>query len=73
LELLKRMSDCRDIAESRRNEARAQALRFDWKQIAKRVLVVYEAVSTGRAPSEALAAFERTNAKTHTKPPIVTE
>jgi glycosyltransferase involved in cell wall biosynthesis len=59
LELLQRMSDCRDIAESRRNEARVQALRFDWKQIAKRMLVVYQAVSAGRAPCEALLEFER--------------
>jgi glycosyltransferase involved in cell wall biosynthesis len=59
LELLQRMSDCRDIAESRRNGARVQALRFDWKQIAKRMLVVYEAANAGRAVSEALVSFER--------------
>jgi glycosyltransferase involved in cell wall biosynthesis len=59
LELLQRMSDCRDITESRRNEARVQALRFDWRQIAKRMLVVYQAVSAGRAPSDALLEFER--------------
>jgi hypothetical protein len=57
----RRLSDCREIAESRRNSARIQALKFDWRRIARRMLVVYQAVITGRAPSEALLEFEQNN------------
>jgi glycosyltransferase involved in cell wall biosynthesis len=59
VELLKRLCNCRELAQSRRNEARLQALKFDWHRIAKRMLIVYEAVCAGRAPSEAVREFER--------------
>jgi glycosyltransferase involved in cell wall biosynthesis len=59
VDLLRRLSDCREIAESRRNKARIQALKFDWHQIARRMLVVYQAVIAGRAPSQALLEFEQ--------------
>jgi glycosyltransferase involved in cell wall biosynthesis len=61
VELLRCLSDCREIAESRRNNARIQALKFDWRRIARRMLVVYQAVITGRAPSEALLECEQNN------------
>jgi glycosyltransferase involved in cell wall biosynthesis len=59
LELLQRLVDCREMAECRRNEARAQALKFDWHRVAKQMLLVYQAVLAGRAPSEALLESEQ--------------
>jgi glycosyltransferase involved in cell wall biosynthesis len=57
LELVKRMVWDRDIAESRRQAARFRALKFDWRQVAKQMSVVYSAVAEGRSPAEAIKEY----------------
>jgi glycosyltransferase involved in cell wall biosynthesis len=42
-------------ASCRRNQARLQALKFDWGRIAERMWAVYEAVAEGRSPARALS------------------
>jgi glycosyltransferase involved in cell wall biosynthesis len=59
IELVKQLCLHRDIARSRREKARAQACKFDWRQIAERLFAVYSAVCAGRAPSAALSAFDQ--------------
>jgi glycosyltransferase involved in cell wall biosynthesis len=53
VDLVQAMCGSREIAESRRDDARNQALMFSWPQIAERMLAVYAAVARGRPPAEA--------------------
>ena len=48
VDLLKRISADRSVAESRREAARIQALKFDWKKVAAQVHDLYSAVIKGR-------------------------
>ena len=59
VELIKKLCFDHDIARSRREAARAQALKFDWQRIAERVSVVYSAVHSGQSPSAAVKEFEQ--------------
>jgi glycosyltransferase involved in cell wall biosynthesis len=52
--LVEAMCRNRDVAESRRESARRQALTFSWPRIAERLFAVYSAVRCGRPPAEAL-------------------
>ena len=51
-ELLKRITLNKEVATSLRNAARRQALNFDWKTVAAKVLALYSTVLSGRAPAE---------------------
>jgi glycosyltransferase involved in cell wall biosynthesis len=57
-ELVKQLCVHRELARSRREKARAQALKFEWQRIAERVSVVYSAVQAGQSPSAAVKEFE---------------
>jgi glycosyltransferase involved in cell wall biosynthesis len=59
IELFKQLCLHRDIARSRRENARAQACKFDWRQIAERLSAIYSAVCAGQAPSAALSEFDQ--------------
>jgi glycosyltransferase involved in cell wall biosynthesis len=52
--LVQTMCADREIAESRRDYARRQALMFSWPRIADRLYAVYSAVKCGRPPAEAI-------------------
>lgn len=54
IKLIKQLCVDKDIARSRREKARAQALKFDWQRIAELLSVVYSAVCAGRPPSTAV-------------------
>jgi glycosyltransferase involved in cell wall biosynthesis len=58
LDLIKGMSADPSLAESRRHEARWQALKFDWQEIASRLFVIYSAVASGRSPMAAVTEFD---------------
>jgi glycosyltransferase involved in cell wall biosynthesis len=58
-ELIRQLCANKDITESRRREARLQALRFDWGEIAKRLSVVYSAVVSDQSPKKVIGEFER--------------
>jgi glycosyltransferase involved in cell wall biosynthesis len=60
LTLIKQLCADKNIARSRRERARMQALQFDWQRVAERLFGVYAAVSAGRSPSTAVAVFEAT-------------
>jgi glycosyltransferase involved in cell wall biosynthesis len=51
-ELLKRIALNKEVATSLRDAARRQALNFDWKTVAAKVLTLYSTVLSGRAPAE---------------------
>jgi glycosyltransferase involved in cell wall biosynthesis len=57
--LISQLCADKQIAWSRREQARAQALKFDWQRIVERLSVVYWAVHAGRSPSAAVAEFEQ--------------
>jgi glycosyltransferase involved in cell wall biosynthesis len=57
--LVKQLCVDKDMARSRRKNARAQALKFDWQRISERLSVVYSAVMAGRSPSAAVTEFEQ--------------
>jgi glycosyltransferase involved in cell wall biosynthesis len=59
VELVKRLSVDKDFAASRRQAARSHSLKFDWREVAKRMFVVYSAVKSGRLPADAMRDFER--------------
>jgi glycosyltransferase involved in cell wall biosynthesis len=54
VELIAAMSRHREIAASRREAARRQALEFDWMYVARQMRVVYKAVANGLAPGNAM-------------------
>jgi glycosyltransferase involved in cell wall biosynthesis len=58
IELIKQLCADKEIVRSRRENARAQALKFDWRRVAERLSVVYSAVCAGRSPSKAVERFE---------------
>ncbi|SDT59682.1 glycosyltransferase family 4 protein [Bradyrhizobium canariense] len=58
-ELIKQLCADRDLARSRRDGARHQALKFDWRQVAERLSIVYSAVKAGRSPAAAMKEFEQ--------------
>ena len=58
--LIRQLSVNKAVTESRRSEARLQALRFDWREVAKRMWVVYSAVVSGRSLIRAMGEFDRT-------------
>jgi glycosyltransferase involved in cell wall biosynthesis len=58
-ESIRKLRADEEVVRSRRKNARAQALKFDWQRIAERLSVVYSAVSAGRSPSAAVSQFER--------------
>lgn len=58
IELIKQLCADKNIARSRRQSARAQALKFDWRRVAERLFVVYSALCSGRSPAEAIEKFE---------------
>jgi glycosyltransferase involved in cell wall biosynthesis len=51
VELVKQLFADRAIARARREAARAQALKFDWLPVGRRLLAIYSAVRDGRSPS----------------------
>ena len=52
--LLEQLCAHREIAYVRQENARAQALKFDWQRIAEQVTAVYRAIKNGRpVPSAA--------------------
>jgi glycosyltransferase involved in cell wall biosynthesis len=57
LELLERISLDRSLAGSRRESARSQALKFDWKKVGARVSNLYSAVSAGIQFEQATATI----------------
>ena len=59
VELIKRLCVDKDLTRSRREQARAQALKFDWQRIADRLFAVYSAVLAGRSPAVTVRESER--------------
>jgi glycosyltransferase involved in cell wall biosynthesis len=59
--LIRQMCANKSFVDSRREEARLQALRFDWREIARRMSIVYSAVSVGHSPLKAMSEFDRAN------------
>jgi glycosyltransferase involved in cell wall biosynthesis len=57
--LVRQIYDDKDLARSRRENARTQALKFDWQRISERLSLVYVAVKAGRSPSAAVNEFEQ--------------
>jgi glycosyltransferase involved in cell wall biosynthesis len=60
VELIKQLCLHKDLTRSRRDKARAHALKFDWQRIAEQLFVIYSAVRAGRSPSAAVKQFEHT-------------
>jgi len=58
MSLIRQLSVNKAVTESRRSEARLQALRFDWREVAKRMSAVYSAVASGRSPMKAMSQFD---------------
>ena len=58
-ELIKQLCSDKEMARSRRQKARIQALNFDWGRISEQLSVVYSAVQAGRSPSAAVKEFQR--------------
>ena len=58
LALIRHLSVDRDLARSKREKARAQALKFDWRRIRERLLAVYSAISAGRPPHTSVEGVE---------------
>ena len=60
MDLVRQLCANKAVSESRRKEARLQSVRFDWHEVAKRMSVVYSAVTCGRSPKKAIIEFDRT-------------
>jgi glycosyltransferase involved in cell wall biosynthesis len=58
LELIRQLCSNRDIARALRKNARAQAVKFDWREIAERLSLVYFALKAGRSPSAAVKELQ---------------
>jgi hypothetical protein len=56
---VKRLNADKGYAASYRKAARSHAMKFDWKEIAEQVSVVYVAATNGQSPADALARFNR--------------
>ena len=61
MDLIRQLCANKTLTESRRQDARLQALRFDWREVAKRMWVVYSAVSSGRSIVKAIGELDRTS------------
>jgi glycosyltransferase involved in cell wall biosynthesis len=57
--LIRQLCANKAITDSRRRAARLQALRFDWREVAKRMSVIYSAVASGHSPLKAMSEFDR--------------
>lgn len=68
--LIQQLSVNKDIARSRREWARTQALKFDWHRIAERLSIVYSAVHAGQSPSVAVKEFEQASIGPTTALPV---
>lgn len=60
-DLIRQLSANKAVSESRRGEARLQALRFDWREVAKQMWVVYSAVASGQSLVRAISEFDGTS------------
>jgi glycosyltransferase involved in cell wall biosynthesis len=56
--LIRKICENKALVDSRRKEARVQALRFDWREVARRMSIVYSAVSVGQLPLKAMSEFD---------------
>ncbi len=57
--LVRQLCADKNIVRSRRTNARAQALKFDWQKVAERMSVVYSAIAAGQSPAAMVREFER--------------
>jgi glycosyltransferase involved in cell wall biosynthesis len=56
VKLVKELCDNPEVAWSRRESARRKALEFSWDRVVERLSTVYEAVSIGQSPAQAVVA-----------------
>jgi glycosyltransferase involved in cell wall biosynthesis len=61
MDLIRQLCANKAVTESLRAEARLQALRFDWREVAKRMWVVYSAIASGRSLVKAIGELDRTS------------
>jgi glycosyltransferase involved in cell wall biosynthesis len=59
VELIRELCANKSMIEPRRREARLQALKFDWREVARRLSVVYFAVARNESPMKHISEFER--------------